>query len=265
MPDVLFAPNTTRYSADNALAFAAASGLAYSDEAAIEARLRSWGFDRFRFLDRANTQAFVAGNGDMVMAVFRGTEPGVIKDWATDARIFPMPGPAGTIHGGFKRALSAVWDQAVGTIAEFQDRAQSVWFAGHSLGAALATLAAAYRHLEKDQTVNGVYTYGSPRVGDREFSRVYDLELGERTFRFVNNNDIVTRVPPRSYVFSHVGKTMYFDTQGLLRADPHWWNRFLDEITGTFEDLEKKRPGWLEDHEIARYVALLGKSAAVAD
>jgi len=45
-----------------------------------------------------------------------------------------------------------------------------LWVAGHSLGAALATLAAADFAKEGYQPV--VYTLGSPRVGDKDWQKL---------------------------------------------------------------------------------------------
>lgn len=51
----------------------------------------------------------------------------------------------------------------------------------------------------------GLYTFGQPRTGDREFARKPDADFEQQTFRYVNNNDIVTRVPFRAMNYSHVG------------------------------------------------------------
>lgn len=265
MANATFVPDTTRYSPDNAKGFAAAAHLVYSNEATIEAAVRNWGFDNFRFIDQRNTQAFVAGNDKMIAVVFRGTEPDNIRDWADDARAIPVPGPAGLVHAGFKRAFDAAWPHIAAAIVDFQTDAQSIWFAGHSLGAALATLGAAYRTVAVDQTVNGIYTYGSPRIGNDDFVAKYNRIVGGRTFRFVNNNDIVTRVPFRSSLFGHVGSLRYFDKDGTLRTDPHWWNRFLDGVQGTFDDIIRKEAGWIDDHKMDRYIANLGKNATPVD
>jgi hypothetical protein len=67
--------------------------------------------------------------------------------------------------------------------------------------------------------IGGVFTFGQPRVGDRKFAREYKqlafpradgkAYLNDRHFRFVNNNDVVTIVPPKplwivSVIFSRV-------------------------------------------------------------
>src|SRR5262249_13938988 len=76
---------------------------------------------------------------------------------------------------------------------------QALWLAGHSLGGALATLAAA--HLGRD-AVQGLYTYGCPRVGDAAFAAV----LPRRShFRFVHRDDWVTTVPPDLLGYVHAG------------------------------------------------------------
>jgi triacylglycerol lipase len=66
-----------------------------------------------------------------------------------------------------------------------------VWFGGHSLGAALATLAAA-----RFPTTAGVSTIASPRVGDRLFAALFDARFGGRSLRYENDTDIVTLIPP---------------------------------------------------------------------
>src|SRR5207249_4492483 len=76
---------------------------------------------------------------------------------------------------------------------------QKLWLTGHSLGGALATLAAA--HLGRD-AVQGLYTYGCPRVGDVKFTSV----LPEAShFRFVHRRDWVVEQPPEFLGYVHAG------------------------------------------------------------
>jgi hypothetical protein len=65
-------------------------------------------------------------------------------------------------------------------------------------------------------SIRGVYTFGQPRVGDWQFASKYEDHLGTKTFRFVNNNDVVARVPPAVLGFRHVGRMLLFDHTGAL-------------------------------------------------
>jgi triacylglycerol lipase len=89
------------------------------------------------------------------------------------------------------------------------------------LGAALATLAVATCG-EEAKPVHGLYTFGQPRVGGKSFARNFDLNFKSRAFRFVNNNDVVTRVPTRAMGYRHVGQVLVFDSSGKIQTDLHF-------------------------------------------
>ncbi|MFK4214043.1 lipase family protein [Streptomyces sp. NPDC030920] len=91
-----------------------------------------------------------------------------MRDWLSDTTSPPWPGSgrAGFIHYGFGEALDGAWAQIRGAVDEFRDNDQTLWFTGHSLGGALAMLAAARLHFEEHNlTADGVYTFGQPRTG----------------------------------------------------------------------------------------------------
>ena len=255
-----FNPITTRWAPANALAAAEAARLAYSDAATCQAQALAWGFDRFAFLDEPDdhplldTQAFVAGTDDFIIVSFRGTQPTNPVDWLTDldAVMRPLDG-AGYVHKGFYDALDVVYAELLDTLHRFQDKSQALWFTGHSLGAALATLAAARVFMQERKPVYGVHTFGQPRTGDVAFGNRYDSELGDKTWRFVNDLDIITRLPPRELFYAHVGQLMFFDKGGVLHHDEHFWNKFLMEIRvgiGAFFN----PPANIKDHSMDLYV-----------
>jgi triacylglycerol lipase len=260
-----FNPNTAKYDPGNAYWLGKAAELAYQSADKIKTGVTGWGFPKFRMLDRENTQGFVAGNSEMIILAFRGTEPKRLADWMTDAEAGFVDGPFGKVHQGFWRALCSVWDDLQSSIAEFQDRGQSLLVTGHSLGAALATLAVArFRAQPSDKPVNGLYTFGQPRTGDRNFARNFDADFDACSFRFVNNNDMVTRVPLRLTGYSHIGTFLYFDANGRLSDDLGAWNRFLDSVKGSIEDLGKLGPDGIRDHSMTHgYLPNLEKNLAV--
>ena len=105
---------------------------------------------------------------------------------------------------------------------------------------------------------------GEPLVGDREFSGQYDSALGTRHFRFVNNNDTVTRVPLEKFSFkdikieySHVGTLIYIksnqDLDTKIGKLDRGWGRLTSALKGDFAD-------GLSDHSISEYVAALEKN-----
>ncbi len=252
-----FNPNTTLWQANNARWCAEAAQLAYHSEANIRATVKTWGFERFYFLDRHETQGFVICNDNLILVAFRGTEPLNWRDWMTDLEfsLVTFPRRRGRAHVGFMNALNHVWPDLKDILRKEQQTSQSLWFTGHSLGGALATLATARLRLEDDKPVNGLYTFGQPRVGDRDFANFFNVDFKTRAFRYVNNNDVATRIPPRVMDYSHVGTFLYFDESGKLHNDINWWNRFVETVRGEVKDFLEPGPDFVKDHAIAAYVA----------
>jgi GTP-binding protein EngB required for normal cell division len=97
----------------------------------------------------------------------------------------------GMVHPGFAWLLEKF-------LPDIQDiinnsNAKQICLTGHSLGGALATLAAC--RLINNFPPLSVYTFGSPRVGDQVFKARYERDKIPH-FRFENKNDIVPHLPP---------------------------------------------------------------------
>jgi triacylglycerol lipase len=119
---------------------------------------------------------------------------------------------------------------------------------GHSLGGAMATIAASRLHnVEKVVTL---YTFGSPRVGNAEFVR---LMSGVTHYRFVNNNDLVTTIPLWIMGYRHHGQVMYFNFNGIFK-NLAWWRKLKDKFRGKWAALRKGQPfDGLMDHSMENY------------
>jgi triacylglycerol lipase len=258
-------PNNTKFSIHNAHALALCSKLAYEKPEIIQQKLQEQGF-RSEFItsgskespNDTDTQLFIGHSGSTIVMAFRGTTN--IRDWMTDAKIGFVNIPHGKVHHGFNDALDSVWDEVIETLKQTQVYAQSLWITGHSLGGALATLAAARLSLDEHKPINGIYTFGQPRVGDRQFSREIDNELKPRYFRFVNNNDIVTRIATRFGTYNHAGSVRFFDSAGALHDDMSYWYAFLESIKGSLEDKLDLMPAFVENHLIPRYIENIMKN-----
>jgi triacylglycerol lipase len=247
-----FDPGAHSYSSMNAFWLGQAARLAYRDPAIIEATTATWEFQQFRFFDQAATQAFLLGSADLIILAFRGTQMRCMRDWMTDFQIAMIPGCGGKIHRGFSKALDLIWDQVMTELGRCRSNHQALFLTGHSLGAGLATIAAA-RLQEAGQPVNSLYTFGSPRVGNRQFVDRFTQQLGSQTFRFVNDHDLITRLPPRSLGYGHVGLVLYFDQSGVLHLDFRYWQKFLETVKGGLDHVFEPGVDGIQDHDMEEY------------
>ncbi|MEO8150464.1 MAG: lipase family protein [Bacteroidia bacterium] len=210
IPSTAFSFNSkdTAYAPENAMILADFSNLAYFEKPFVKEQLKLWNYKLLNWFEDkgSDTQGFVACKDDYLVICFRGTSS--ITDAGVDAWISKTTayGGIGKVHRGFQNALESVWSQVIKKV----DKNTKVFVTGHSLGAALATLAAHRLSLEK-YSVAGVYTYGSPRVGNSEFKKSYDELLKSKTFLHINNTDIVPTVPPEILGFVHPGTVRMFN------------------------------------------------------
>lgn len=225
------------------------SRLAYQNADSARTGVEALGLGDFTFFDAASTQAFTAtGNGRRYLA-FRGTETDRPPDWIRDAQFSPMEGEFGTeVHSGFHNALNEIWDEVSAALAG----TDPVVPTGHSLGAALATLAAA-RLQDSGRDVEGVYTFGQPRSGQGAFATEFNRRLENVTYRFINHIDLVTRVPLLVQGYRHVGRRMYFDESGTFHPDARSWTIAKDDLSYRLRNFGRIESTGLGSHEISRY------------
>jgi pimeloyl-ACP methyl ester carboxylesterase len=200
-----------QFSWNAALSLAVASNLAYERQDILESVVtQSWGFDNHTAFDRGDTQGFVACSPDVILIAFRGTES--VGDWIGNLDVFPTLRSYGFVHSGFLSAYLLVEPdirRALASAAPTQGT--KIWLTGHSLGGALAAIAAA--ELQSSCAVTGIHTYGQPRTGNSQLRDFIATHYKDRFFRFVNDDDVVTRVPPG---YQHLGKLIHFDASGNL-------------------------------------------------
>ena len=187
--------------------------------------------------------------------VFRGTDE--IEDWIDNVNIFPTKELFGEFHKGFWSATEEVWHDLYQKYEEKRKQnKRPLFITGHSLGGAMATVAAA-RLLHLDKPFMGVYTFGQPRVMKHDTADTFNAKDKSRFFRFQNNNDIVTRVPTRGMGYSHVGQILYISEEQKIHRDPGYWFKFLDTIDGCLAALQEDGIDAVEDHNIEKYLAAI--------
>jgi triacylglycerol lipase len=240
-----FRPHASELEMVNAWWLAEASLLAYAPaEFAIPAFEKA-GLSVIGPFTGESTQCYLARGEQHAIVAFRGTRVlkpvlnqtftevarGVINDIWTDAKFFRVDsGQGGVVHAGFQEGLNQVWaDQLKPALDELRTNQPEMtfWFTGHSLGAALSALAA-----RRFGDVRGLYTFGSPRVGNRAYALSYPI----RTFRFVNNNDQIVSIPPPG-PYRHFGKLIYIHDDGKIVHDPSLWTMVTDSVAGHWSRL----------------------------
>ena len=172
------------------------------------AKLESGGFKLIKtfYSKETDTQAFLAESNDgYAVLAFRGTETTKRQDLAIDAKAIKVSVLEGRIHSGFRVAYDSVAKDIERTVLKLAD--MPLYITGHSLGAALATVATQRleHNLKIRERIAACYTFGSPRVGDSH----YDIEFKSPIYRVVNTTDIVTTIPLLAMGYIHIGDIRY--------------------------------------------------------
>jgi hypothetical protein len=168
--------------------------------------LANAGFGAVTYLSRGGTDCFVArdANAALTVVAFRGTSSG--QDMLTDLMAWRIRWhPGGRAHAGFAWALRRVWPALLQVLTHHSGR---LLYTGHSLGGALATLAATLL------PPGALYTFGSPRVGNARFATLLrDVDH----VRTTDCADVVCDVPPAWLGYAHSGSQSYVDRHGIVR------------------------------------------------
>ncbi len=229
------------------LAMAELAMIAYNDEAEAQRAAAAIGFPEAQLFDKNGAQAYRFRNEHDVVLTCRGTQITEWNDIKADANaVMAALGAIGNVHSGFNREVDVLWPMLEELL---RGDKQPVWFCGHSLGAAMATICA-YR-CKKSAIVGDpqeLHTFGSPRVGCKRYIR----HAAVTHYRWVHNNDIVTRVPPVFMGYRHCGDEIYFDRYGRIRKLTGVW-RSRDRWRGLLKGLLKWRLDMLTDHSIRQY------------
>ncbi|QYX30006.1 lipase family protein [Sphaerospermopsis torques-reginae] len=219
---------------------------------------------------------FLATYSKYSIISFKGTD--TINDWKTNLQFFQREnGSEGNVHNGFYQAVNKNWEQLLKEIQKHQDKFNNkqnkeILLTGHSLGGALAIITASRLNSLAEFTgkIKGVYTYGAPRVGNKDFKQQYK----PKHYRFEYGNDPVPSAP--SLGFEHTGDKYYLPKNeltiqknsqctkayqlhinvlggifkiGLATILPSTGNS-IKHISKLFDDVR----GYINDHDIERYI-----------
>ena len=246
---------------------------AFKDELGLDAALVSVG----------NTQAYLAHSPEHIVLAFRGSESPTsldgLKDWLLTnaanlliapegdlAAEFAAAGVTARWHQGFVSAITDIWPilcPAVEAEAQRQDR--PLWVTGHSLGGALALLAA-WLLKRRFVNVHQVVTFGAPMVGNAEVSAALNREFGGKVTRYVNGPDPVPLMPMMSLLtndYAHCDAVRvlgdgaaadllaYLRGAGVQVAGAVWTGQAMDAVWALVQ-------GRVAAHLMADYRKLIG-------
>ena len=161
-------------------------------------------------------------NGDRFV-IFRGTRTG--PEWLADFDALQCPHEWGAVAKGF----SHIYQQcSPDVIAAVPPGSFATYVTGHSLGAALAVLAAADLKLRGRSPY--LISFAGPRVGDPLFAKIFNDQVSG--VRFFNTEDLVPTVPPAvaELQFAHVAVPACFTShKGTLSAN-HAMETYMESL-----------------------------------
>lgn len=222
-----------RYHKQNALSLAIACDLAYEKERKIRHTLSRWGYQLVGLKSvikapHIDILSLVMTNDKNLIIVFKGSES--FKNWFANIQALYNPGPLeGTkVHQGFQDTLFHIVISLTNLINSAYKRGKKIWITGHSLGAAFSSLYAAML-IENEYPVYGVYTFGSPRVGNEAFQHCLNDHVLGPHFRVVNAGDLVPHVPAEPF-FSHSGERIILGEESASDTESSWLEQKIEAL-----------------------------------
>ena len=174
--------------------------------------------------DETGLDCFIKSEDGITWVVFRGTETNQMNDVCTDLLTFRVKTPflpdECRVHAGFLGQYTSGRTSIMDAVKFMAN--PKVVCTGHSLGGALSTLCALdVEHNAEGDVETYCVTYGSPRVGGGHFCRLFDAVI-DNSFRFVDVNDPIPRVPLRAWGFKHV--------KGCFVTSPYGYKPDLEQV-----------------------------------
>lgn len=209
------------------------------------------------YYESADSNVYVIEDENDVIIVCRGTEPNKWSDISADLSInlVPSRGGVGKVHVGFRTYTDKIWS-FVKSHVDTHNGAKLLWLTGHSLGAAMATLLA--RRFTLSSKLNmpqALFTYGSPRVGNRTYINAFNKLVVHH--RWVNAGDIVTKVPISPWYY-HCGTRHWISAP---KTQVQHTPKLKKIILSVFNWLFNKPKQNIKDHSSELYVERLSTLA----
>ena len=181
---------------------------------------------------------------------------------------FAAAGVGARFHRGFIGALGSIWTPVFAAVNKaMEEKERPLFVCGHSLGGALAQLAS-WRLQKNYVAVEQLYTFGAPMVGNDAAAAAFDKEFAGKIFRFVDNPDLVPRLPSVSLVanaYRHCEKEFLLGAAAAAAASGLGFFSNLATTAGDAWNAGVQDAIWkqlnerLSAHDILNYQKLIGE------
>ena len=231
------------------LTFAKISATTYDNPKDSKSKFKALGYTIVEFFDVDGAQGYLLKGADAHVLSFRGTQVTEKSDVLADLKAGKnIEASGGKVHVGFKDELNKLWPAITVSLANID----TLYVTGHSLGAAMATIAASRMQTK----VIALVTFGSPRAGNQEFVN----SLTVTHYRVQNNCDDVTKVPFMLMGFAHHGVHKYMNFDGEFKNFTAW-QQVKDMVRSRLRARAKgQKYIGVFDHMMANYIAKLEKA-----
>lgn len=183
-----------------------------------EARME-WRCELCDHATRVEAFARVTVSGHAATVAFRGTDSGL--DWWANTDMRRCMRHAGFAHAGFAHAH----DSIAATIAKALKPHQisSLTLTGHSLGGAMAAIAALAAREAYPGCHIDLVTFGSPRCLSASLAARLESDPHMTIARYVNGPDPVTWLPPLASSYRHAGDAIQLRRCAAALAVANWF------------------------------------------
>jgi triacylglycerol lipase len=230
----------------------------------LEGMLTHGGVKLLETISIGDTEAMVAETDKFVVVAFRGTSSRAHLKTDIQARLnvarIAVDGRCVRVHAGFYAAFRKI-EARLREVLTAQDEAKAVYLTGHSLGGALALVAAAaFGGNDKlGDRIAAVYTFGAPRVGGADFPNLVKAPH----YRVVNSGDVVPLVPPNwlmGYVHTGMPILLKPNSEHPIKRNP-WSSAFLLVLQSLVLWPFARRLRLLKAHDSYLYITRLDRIA----
>lgn len=193
---------------------------------------------------------YVFHRGNEILVSYRGTENYNVSEIVNDISIRPASmglanGENIHLHAGFKNEYDQSKESMKEALAQIMgDETLPITFTGHSMGAAVAQIAALEKKSEDLNARIKVITFGGPRVFTNNTADLYDIYLKDETLRIKNSKDSIPDLPPKG-IYKHAGNHITISTRDNITVT-HIMPAYIDIL----RILEEEYPNGISTESI---------------